>query len=311
MVQRHKINIFYTAPTAVRTLMAHGDEHVRGYDRSSLRVLGSVGEPINPEAWRWLFDTVGNKQCSVVDTYWQTETGGIMVSPMAGVTPMKPGSASLPLPGIQLQVLDATTGRPKTPSSKHDIDGLLAVAMPWPGIARTILNDHERYLKTYFKDYPGYYITGDGCVVDKDGFYWITGRVDDVINKAGHRIGTAEIEGALVLHHYCAEAAVVAAPDPVKGQQIVAFCTLKDNIMEHEADHHLRLAVRKQIGAIAVPDVIIITPSLPKTRSGKIVRRLLRKIAAHDTDNLGDISTLSDPEIVSALIDKCKHIVVA
>lgn len=303
MVERHKITIFYTAPTAIRTLMKFGEAPVKKYNRSSLRVLGSVGEPINPEAWKWYFNVVGEKKCSIVDTYWQTETGGIIVSALAGLSLMKPGSASFPFLGIQLAVFDNTSGQLLT---GNNVEGILCLSQIWPSVTRTCWGDHSRYLATYMNQYPGYYMTGDGCVIDKDGFVHITGRVDDVINKAGHRLGTAEIESALVAHHSCAEAAVVAVPDDVKGYAIVACCILKTGYTEtDQAVLELRSAVRQHIGPIATPDKIVITPALPKTRSGKIMRRLLRKIATGETspEQIGDLSTLADPDVVQTIIE--------
>lgn len=307
MVQRHKINIFYTAPTAIRTLMKFGEEPVKKYDRSSLRVLGTVGEPINPEAWKWYFNVVGEKRCSIVDTYWQTETGGIIISALAGVSPMKPGSASFPFFGIQTAVFDSTSGRLLT---GNNIEGILCLSQVWPSLTRTCWGDHSRYLSTYMNQYPGYYMTGDGCIIDKEGFVHITGRVDDVINKAGHRLGTAEIESALVAHYSCAEAAVIAIPDEIRGFAIVAWCILKSGFTESDqtvAD--LRGAVRQHIGPIATPDKIVITPALPKTRSGKIMRRILRKIATGETspEQLGDTTTLADPEVIQSIIEIFKR----
>eukprot|EP00163_Fabomonas_tropica_P027354 TRINITY_DN5231_c0_g2_i1.p1 TRINITY_DN5231_c0_g2~~TRINITY_DN5231_c0_g2_i1.p1 ORF type:complete len:755 (-),score=184.50 TRINITY_DN5231_c0_g2_i1:68-2026(-) len=303
MVARHKINSFYTAPTAIRALMKSGDEPVQKYDRSSLRVLGTVGEPINPEAWKWYFNVVGEGRCPIVDTFWQTESGGHLVTPLPKATPLKPGSATYPFFGIELAVLDQHTGEVK---EGNNVEGVLAIAQPWPSIARTIFGDHQRYLTTYFRPYPGYYFTGDGCKRDEDGMIWITGRVDDVLNVSGHRIGTAEVESALVCHEGCAEAAVVGIPHDVKGQAIFAYCSLKDGYHDTEdVVAQLRLEVRKQIGPFATPDHVVITPGLPKTRSGKLMRRLLRKIASRESspEQLGDVSTLADPSIVQTLID--------
>jgi len=308
MIQRHKINIFYTAPTAIRTLMSHGVEHVQKYDRSSLKVLGSVGEPINPEAWVWYHDIVGEGRCAVVDTYWQTETGGHIVTPLPGAHDLKPGSAVAPFFGIELAVLDPVTG---VPQEGNGVEGVLALTKPWPGMARTIWGDHSRYLKTYFSQYKDLYFTGDGCKRDADGYIWITGRVDDVINKAGHRLSTAEIEAALTECHFCAEAAVVDIDDEIKGSAIVAYCILNDGVTESEKIiSELKAMVKSEIGSLAVPDEIIIVSSLPKTRSGKIMRRVLRKIASGHTStkDLGDISTLADTEIVAELIQKAKSI---
>jgi acetyl-CoA synthetase len=303
MVQRHKITIFYTAPTAIRAIAKDGDQFAKRYDRSSLRVLGSVGEPINPEAWRWYYEVVGDGRCTIVDTFWQTETGGIMITPLPGATDLKAGSATLPFFGVVPAVLDDKGQE----IQGNDVSGVLCFKQPWPGMARTIFGDHDRFLKTYFQPYPGYYFTGDGCRRDKDGYYWITGRVDDVINVSGHRLGTAEVESALVAHPSCAEAAVCGYPHEIKGTGIFAYVILKDGFKEDaELIKGLIAQVRKEIGPIATPDKILITPGLPKTRSGKIMRRILRKIAAQETDNLGDISTLADPAVVQALIDKRK-----
>jgi acetyl-CoA synthetase len=297
-VDRLGVTIFYTAPTAIRALMREGDEPVKRYSRASLRLLGSVGEPINPEAWEWYWRVVGDGRCPVVDTWWQTENGGILISPFPGATAMKPGSATKPLPGIDPVLVDAQGQRLPGAAS-----GNLCIAGSWPGQMSTVWGDHERFFQTYFSTYPGLYFTGDGCRRDEDGYYWITGRVDDVINVSGHRIGTAEVESALVAHPKVAEAAVVAYPHDIKGQAIYAFVTL---IANEEGDDALRKElnqeVRKQIGALAAPDKIQFTPALPKTRSGKIMRRILRKIAEGSSSGLGDISTLADPTIVDALI---------
>lgn len=306
MVQRHKINVFYTAPTAIRALMRYGDAIPHKYDLSSLKVLGSVGEPINPEAWRWYYEEVGNKRCTVVDTYWQTETGGHIVSNLPGVTPMKPGSCTLPLYGIDAVVLDPLDGHVL---EGNNVEGVLAIRQPWPGMARTCLGDHDRYSTVYLKPYPGYYFTGDSVYRDKDGYLFITGRVDDVLNVSGHRIGTAEVESALVAHPAVSQAAVVGQPHDIKGQSICAFVTLD---VEHEESpeliKELRMEVRKDIGPFAQPDVICITPSLPLTRSGKIMRRILRKIVAGEADSIGDTSTLADPSVVESLIEKVESI---
>eukprot|EP01113_Clastostelium_recurvatum_P045258 TRINITY_DN7754_c0_g1_i1.p1 TRINITY_DN7754_c0_g1~~TRINITY_DN7754_c0_g1_i1.p1 ORF type:complete len:529 (+),score=129.69 TRINITY_DN7754_c0_g1_i1:157-1743(+) len=305
IVEQHKITTFYTAPTAIRALMKFGDEPVKKHDRSSLRVIGSVGEPINPEAWKWYFEVVGEGRCALVDTYWQTETGGIILAPLPGVTPLKPGSATLPFFGIDLSVLHAKTGKVL---EGNGVEGVLAVNAPWPSITRSVWGDHARYMQTYLTPYPGRYFTGDSVKRDEDGYYWIGGRVDDVINVSGHRIGTAELESALVGHGGCAEAAVVGYPHPVKGQGIVAYCIMKEGVLtgsnEPEIETQLRLAVRKHIGPFASPDIIVITHGLPKTRSGKIMRRILRKIAAQETDSMGDTTTLAEPEIVNFLIEK-------
>jgi len=300
MVQRLKINQFYTAPTAIRAIQRDGDEFVKKYDRSSLRVLGTVGEPISPETWKWYYEVVGEKRCSVVDTWWQTETGGIMITPLPGSTHAKPGSATLPFFGIE-PVLLTNEGEEIEGNS---VSGLLAIKKPWPSMARTIQGDHQRFYKTYLEQFKGYYLTGDGARRDNDGYYWITGRVDDVMNVSGHRIGSAEIEAALVTHPFCSEAAVVGFPHPVKGEGIFAYVILKDGYdISEELVGELRNEVRHHIGAFATPDHILIAPGLPKTRSGKIMRRILRKIAACDTKELGDITTLADPSIVEKLIE--------
>jgi len=302
LVERHRINSFYTAPTAIRALMKFGSDPIKKYDRSSLRVLGSVGEPINPEAWRWYFEEVGEKRCVVVDTFWQTETGGHMVTNLPGCTPMKPGAASLPMIGIRTAVVDPQSG---TALNGNEVDGVLCISQSWPGIARTIWGDHERYMNTYLKPYAGKYFTGDGCRRDKDGYIWITGRVDDVLNVSGHRLGTAEIESALVTNPACVEAAVVGVPHDIKGVGVFAFCILKEGVEETpDLIPSLKNSVRGEIGGLAVPEAIVCTPGLPKTRSGKIMRRVLRKIACREADQLGDISTLADPSIVEKLIAK-------
>jgi acetyl-CoA synthetase len=297
-VDRLGVTIFYTAPTAIRALMREGDEPVNAHSRKSIRLLGSVGEPINPEAWEWYWRVVGDGRCPVVDTWWQTENGGILISPFPGVTPMKPGSATFPLPGIEPRLLD-----PHQKVLEGAASGNLCLASAWPGLMRTVWGDHERFFQTYFSTYPGLYFTGDGCRRDEDGYYWITGRVDDVINVSGHRIGTAEVESALVAHPKVAEAAVVAYPHEIKGQAIYAFVTLNAG---EEGDDALRKElnqeVRKHIGPLAAPDKIHFTPALPKTRSGKIMRRILRKIAEGATGGFGDTSTLADPGVVDALL---------
>ncbi|MFQ5450360.1 MAG: acetate--CoA ligase [Nitrospinaceae bacterium] len=299
VVDKHRVTQFYTAPTAIRALMAHGDEIPDRYDLSSLKVLGSVGEPINPEAWRWYHKHIGRERCPIVDTWWQTETGGILITPLPGCTPTKPGSASFPFFGIRPVVIEAETGKV---CDGNGVSGVLAIAEPWPGQARTIFGDHDRFEETYFKLYPGYYFTGDGCSRDEDGYYWITGRVDDVINVSGHRIGTAEVESALVLHAAVSEAAVVGYPHPIKGQGIYAYVSLMDGREYNDGlGQELKKFVRGEIGPIATPDVIQWAPALPKTRSGKIMRRILRKIAANEADQLGDISTLADPSVVEQL----------
>ena len=298
VVDRHKVEIFYTAPTALRALMREGAGPVKATSRKSLRLLGTVGEPINPEAWRWYHEVVGEGRCPIVDTWWQTETGGILVSPLPGATALKPGSATKPLPGVELQLVDG-----EGVVLDGATEGNLVITDSWPGQMRTVWGDHQRFFDTYFSTYPGKYFTGDGCRRDADGYYWITGRVDDVINVSGHRMGTAEVESALVLHDHVAEAAVVGFPHDIKGQGIYAYVTLKASIEPH---HDLKSAliahVRKEIGPIAAPDVIHWAPGLPKTRSGKIMRRILRKIAANETDALGDTSTLADPSVVDDLV---------
>jgi acetyl-CoA synthetase len=297
-VDRLGVTIFYTAPTAIRALMREGDEPVKRYSRKSLRLLGSVGEPINPEAWEWYWRVVGDCRCPVVDTWWQTENGGILISPFPGATLMKPGSATLPLPGIDPVLVDAEHKILEGPAS-----GNLCLASAWPGLMSTVWGDRQRFFETYFKAYPGLYFTGDGCRRDEDGYYWITGRVDDVINVSGHRIGTAEVESALVSHPLVAEAAVVGFPHEIKGTAIYAFVTL--NAGEEGSDalrKELVQQVRHDIGALAAPEKIQFTPALPKTRSGKIMRRVLRKIAEGATGGFGDISTLADPTIVDALL---------
>jgi acetyl-CoA synthetase len=300
VVDRHKVTQFYTAPTAIRALMAHGEAIPEKYDLSTLKVLGSVGEPINPEAWRWYHKNVGRGRCPIVDTWWQTETGGILITPLPGCTPAKPGSATLPFFGVKPVVIEAETGKVL---EGNGVTGVLALAEPWPGQMRTIYGDHDRFEEIYFKLYPGFYFTGDGCRRDEDGYYWITGRVDDVINVSGHRIGTAEVESALVLHPAVAEAAVVGFPHPIKGQGIYAYISLMDGMRDSEELHKELIAfVRKEIGPIATPDVVNWAPGLPKTRSGKIMRRILRKIAAGEAGQLGDVSTLADPSVVENLM---------
>jgi acetyl-CoA synthetase len=296
---KHKVNIFYTAPTAIRALMREGEEPVKRTSRKSLRLLGTVGEPINPEAWLWYYNVVGERRAPIVDTWWQTETGGILISPLPGATPLKPGSATRPLPGIKPVIVDGS-GR----ELEGETEGNLCIADAWPGQMRTLYGDHKRFAETYFSAYPGKYFTGDGCRRDKDGYYWITGRVDDVINVSGHRMGTAEVESALVANHKVAEAAVVGYPHDIKGQGIYAYVTLKRGVQpSEELRKELGTWVRKEIGPIAQPDLIQWAPGLPKTRSGKIMRRILRKIAENEYSNLGDISTLADPAVVQDLID--------
>lgn len=297
--EKHKVNIFYTAPTAIRALMGAGDDNVKGADLSSLRLLGSVGEPINPEAWNWYNDVVGQGRCPIVDTWWQTETGGILITPLPGATPTKPGSATRPFFGIQPVILDAE-GNEQTDTVA---EGVLCIKDSWPGQMRTVYGDHERFVSTYFETFKGYYFTGDGCRRDADGYYWITGRVDDVINVSGHRMGTAEVESALVAHKMVAEAAVVGFPHDIKGQGIYAYVTLMEGSEPtEELRRELVTWVRKEIGPIASPDLIQWAPGLPKTRSGKIMRRILRKIAENDYGSLGDTSTLADPGVVDDLI---------
>ncbi|MEL7129021.1 MAG: acetate--CoA ligase [Pseudomonadota bacterium] len=295
----HKVTLFYTAPTAIRALMREGEGPVSATDRSSLRLLGTVGEPINPEAWEWYFNVVGEKRCPIVDTYWQTETGACMMVPLPGATDMKPGAASHPFFGVQPKLLNAEGGE-----LSGATEGNLVIADSWPGQMRTVYGDHQRFIETYFTTYPGYYFTGDGCRRDEDGFYWITGRVDDVINVSGHRMGTAEVESALVAHDAVAEAAVVGYPHDIKGQGIYAYVTTVAGIDADDAlKKDLVKHVRSEIGPIASPDLIQFAPGLPKTRSGKIMRRILRKIAEDSFDNLGDTSTLAEPGVVNDLIE--------
>ncbi|MBI1364750.1 MAG: acetate--CoA ligase [Alphaproteobacteria bacterium] len=303
VVEKHKVNIFYTAPTAIRALMRESEDFVRAADRSSLRLLGSVGEPINPEAWLWYHRVVGEGRCPIVDTWWQTETGGILISPLPGATTLKPGSATKPLPGVMAGLVDA-----EGHLLEGEAQGNLVLLGSWPGQMRTVYGDHQRFIDTYFKTYPGMYFTGDGARRDADGYYWVTGRVDDVINVSGHRLGTAEIESALVAHPKVAEAAVVGYPHDVKGQGIYAYVTLKEGAAPSD-DLHAEISetVKVEIGPIAKPDLLHFTDSLPKTRSGKIMRRILRKIAENDFDSLGDTSTLADPTVVDALIKGRKN----
>jgi len=296
---KHQVNIFYTAPTAIRALMREGEGHVTKHDLSSLRLLGSVGEPINPEAWRWYHDTVGKGELPIVDTWWQTETGGVMITTLPGAHDMKPGSAGRPFFGICPQLVDA-----EGEVLDGAAEGNLCITRSWPGQARTVYGDHDRFVQTYFSTYSGKYFTGDGCRRDEDGYYWITGRVDDVINVSGHRMGTAEVESALVLHPNVSEAAVVGFPHDIKGQGIYCYVTLNADVAESEdLTAELRAHVRKEIGPIATPDHLHFTPGLPKTRSGKIMRRILRKIAENDHGALGDTSTLADPGVVDALVE--------
>jgi acetyl-CoA synthetase len=300
------VNVFYTAPTALRALAQQGSEWVKKYTRDSLRILGTVGEPINPDVWRWYHDVVGESRCAVVDTWWQTETGGVMISPLPGVTPTKPGSATLPFFGIKPAVIDPATQKI---IEGNGVSGALCIVSPWPGQARTVWGDHRRFKQTYFSQYPGYYFTGDGCRRDEDGYYWITGRIDDVLNVSGHRLGTAEIESALVSHEAVAEAAVVGYPHSIKGEGIYAYVLLNagfENADREQLIGALKQQVRNAIGAFAAPDVIHVAPGLPKTRSGKIMRRILRKVAASDYEGLGDLTTLAEPAIVSLLIEERK-----
>ena len=298
VIDKHQVTIFYTAPTAIRALMREGEEPVQTTSRKSLRLLGSVGEPINPEAWRWYYDVVGEGRCPIVDTWWQTETGGILISPLAGAIDLKPGSATKPFFGVVPALVDAS-GQ----ILEGEAEGNLVLLDSWPGQMRTVYGDHQRFIDTYFRTYPGTYFTGDGCRRDADGYYWITGRVDDVINVSGHRIGTAEVESALVSHAKVAEAAVVGFPHDLKGQGIYAYVTLNAGEEPNEALHKELIAhVRKEIGPIATPDHLQWAPGLPKTRSGKIMRRILRKIAENAPDQLGDTSTLADPSVVDSLV---------
>ena len=299
VVDKHNVSIFYTAPTAIRALMREGEEYVRRTSRRSLRILGSVGEPINPEAWLWYYDHVGEQRCPVVDTWWQTETGGILITPLPGATALKPGSATRPFFGVEPVIVDNDGKVVDGPG-----EGNLCIAQAWPGIMRTVFGDHPRFVQTYFSHFPGLYFTGDGARRDEDGFYWLTGRVDDVINVAGHRLGTAEIESALVAHPRVAEAAVVGFPHDIKGQGIYAYVTLKvTETPSEELRRELVAWVRQEISPIAAPDLLQWAPGLPKTRSGKIMRRILRKIAANEHDALGDVTTLADPAVVDELVE--------
>jgi acetyl-CoA synthetase len=298
IIERQKISIFYTAPTAIRSIMREGNDWPNKHDMSSLRVLGSVGEPINPEAWMWYYNVIGKGRCPIVDTWWQTETGGILITPLPGATPLKPGSATLPFPGIE----PAVVREDGSPAGVNE-GGALVIKKPWPGLMRTVYGDPERFKNTYFVQFPGYYNTGDGARIDQDGYFWLMGRMDDVIKVSGHRLGTAEIESALVSNPRVAEAAVVPMPHEIKGQGIYAYVTLKagveksDNLKKELVAH-----VRKEYGPIATPDKIQFADALPKTRSGKIMRRILTKIAAGDVSNLGDTSTLADPSVVDTLV---------
>ena len=300
VIDKHQVNTFYTAPTALRALMREGEGPVKTTSRSSLRLLGSVGEPINPEAWEWYFHVVGDTRCPIVDTWWQTETGSILITPLPGATDLKPGSATRPFFGVQPVLLDEQGKEIDGPGT-----GVLAIKASWPSQIRSVYGDHQRMIDTYFKPYPGYYFTGDGARRDEDGYYWITGRVDDVINVSGHRIGTAEVESALVLHDAVAEAAVVGYPHDVKGQGIYAYVTLMNDQEPSDAlKKDLLSLVGKEIGSFAKPELIQWAPGLPKTRSGKIMRRILRKIACNELENMGDTSTLADPSVVDSLIDQ-------
>ena len=300
IVEKYNVNIFYTAPTAIRALMREGEEWPKKHDLSSLRIIASVGEPINPEAWMWYYTIVGQKRCPLLDTWWQTETGGILITPLPGATPLKPASATLPFPGIVLAVL-----REDGTEANVNEGGYLAIKKPWPGLMRQVYGDPERFKNTYFVRFPGVYTAGDGARVDEDGYYWLMGRIDDVINVSGHRLGTAEVESALVSHNLVAEAAVVGMPHEIKGQGIYAFVTLKAGVKEtEELKKELAVHVRKQIGPIATPDKIQFASGLPKTRSGKIMRRVLTKIAVGATDDLGDVSTLADPSVVDKLVEE-------
>jgi len=305
VVDKHGVTVFYTAPTAIRAIARQGDEPVRKTSRKTLRLLGTVGEPINPEAWRWYHEVVGEERCPIVDTWWQTETGGILISPLPGATHLKPGSATLPLPGVQPCLVDNEGNE----LEGNGVSGNLCMKFPWPGMMRTVYGDHERFFKTYFERFPGKYFTGDGCTRDEDGYYWITGRVDDVVIVSGHNLGTAEIESALVEHPACAEAAVVGVPHEIKGNAIYAFCILNDGF-EPSADLEtaLKQQVRTSIGPIAAPEAIQLVPGLPKTRSGKIMRRILRKVAGGDVHELGDTSTLADPSVVDGLVEGRKDL---
>jgi acetyl-CoA synthetase len=300
VIDKHKVSIFYTAPTAIRALMREGEEPVKKTSRASLRLLGSVGEPINPEAWEWYYRVVGENRCPIVDTWWQTETGGIMISPLPGAIATKPGSATLPFFGIKPAIVDA-----EGTVQEGVAEGNLLITDSWPGQVRTIYGDHQRFIETYFSAYPGNYFSGDGARRDEDGYYWITGRVDDVINVSGHRLGTAEVESALVAHPKVAEAAVVGCPHEIKGQGIYAYVTLiAGETGSDELRAELVAWVRKEIGPIATPDYLQWAPGLPKTRSGKIMRRILRKIGENLPDQLGDITTLADPGVVKSLVDE-------
>ena len=305
IVEQHKVNVFYTAPTALRALMKEGDDWVTKYDLSSLKVLGTVGEPIKSPEWHWYFNVIGNEQCPIVDTWWQTETGGILMSPIPGCVPTKPGSATLPLPGIIPAILDEEGNE----ITDRNTTGYLVITQSWPGQMRTVYGDHQRFIDTYFSQFDGKYFTGDGAKRDKDGYYWITGRVDDVIIVSGHNLGTAEIESAFVAHPKVAEAAVVGYPHDIKGNGLYCYVTLNAGEKhDGDLDRELKNWVKKQVGAHARPDFVQFSPGLPKTRSGKIMRRILRKIAANEHEQLGDTSTLADPSVVKSLVDNRKNI---
>jgi len=298
MIEKYGVNIFYTAPTAIRSIMREGDDWVKKHDLGSLRILGSVGEPINPEAWMWYYTVIGQSRCPIVDTWWQTETGGILITPLPGATPIKPGSATLPFPGVFPEVI-----REDRTKAGVNEGGYLVIKRPWPGLMRGVYGDKERFKNTYFVQFPGVYTTGDGARKDEDGYFWLMGRIDDVIKVSGHRIGTAEVESALVSHEKVAEAAVVPMPHTIKGQAIYAYVTLKTNVAKtDELKKELVTHVRKEMGPIATPERIQFADSLPKTRSGKIMRRILTKIASGDVANMGDTSTLADPSVVESLI---------
>ncbi|ANB10986.1 acetate--CoA ligase ACS2 [Sugiyamaella lignohabitans] len=300
IIEKYKVTQFYVAPTALRLLKRGGEEFITGHDLSSLRTLGSVGEPIAGEIWEWYHELIGNSECHIADTYWQTETGSHIIAPLAGITPMKPGSASFPFFGIDLAIIDPVTGKELV---GNDVEGVLAVKKPWPSIARSVWGAHQRYLDTYLKPYPGLYFTGDGAARDHEGFYWIRGRVDDVVNVSGHRLSTAEIEASLIEHHSVAESAVVGVSDDLTGQAVIAFVSLKDGF-DHtqEIKKELIMHVRKEIGPFAAPKTVIVIDDLPKTRSGKIMRRILRKIVSNEADSIGDISTLNNPQSVDQII---------
>lgn len=313
LVQKHRISIFYTSPTAVRALMRHGSEPVKQFDRSSLRVLGSVGEPISPETWEWLYREVGESRCPIVDTYWQTESGGFLLNPLPGATTLRPGSATFPFFGIDAALLDPTSGEELKHEQGKETTGALVVKQAWPGLAKTILGDHARYKEVYFnsKTHPEAYVTGDTAKRDGDGYYWVIGRLDDVMNVSGHRIGSGEVEAAILTHPACAEAAIVSQPHPIKGEALFAFISLKEG---HHADAKLEKAIKSaiasEIGKLAIPDNIVFHESLPKTRSGKIMRRLLRQLVLQQTDaaSLGDTSTLQDPAVIDVLKEKVHQV---